>query len=217
MHAWKTTDAVQVIVGRRETMLPHCRTDFADMSKRDFDVPASIVGVQEWIKQFMDDGIVMIGGSPVYSHLYFRAFHHILQLLMNRKWGDRLCDDARPELSGSLTKMFERMSIFDQAKLIERAVWLLNEWPERFLDVCRRQNILSSPLLHDLVDAPFWYWNVVIRELYRPDRVVSKEEIKAAIAYMEEYGMPVNQQRLSRLLGVHQVFRKRVVKLDDLM
>ena len=98
-------------------------------------VPDELVSVTKHLLKILDDGIVMIGGSPVYSHLYFRVLHHILQLMMNRKWGDRLCDDARPELSGSLTKMFERMSIFDQAKLIERAVWLLNEWPERFVDV----------------------------------------------------------------------------------
>jgi len=69
--------------------------------------------------------------------------------------------------------------------------------------------VWGSALLHDMEDAPYWYWDVVMRELYRPDRVVSEEEIKAAIAYMEGHSMPVNQQRLSRLLGVHQVFRKR--------
>lgn len=176
-------------------------------------MPDSVVRVQEWIKRIMDDEYVIREGVPVYSHLYFRVLHHILRVLMSRKWGDRFWDEVRPELSGSRAKAFERIFIPDQAKLIEKAVWLLDEWPERFVDVCRRQNILSSPLLHDLVDAPFWYWDVVIWELYRPDRVVSEEEIRAAIAYMEGHGMQVNQQRLSRLLGVHQVFRKK--KYDD--
>jgi hypothetical protein len=172
-------------------------------------VPDGLMDVTKYLLKALDDGIVMIGGSPVYSHLYFRVLHHILQLMMNRKWGDRLCDGARPELSGRLTKMFERMSISDQAKLIERAVWLLNEWPERFVDVCRRQRVLSSALLHDLEVAPFWYWNIVARELYQPERRIADEEIRAAIAYMERRGMLVNQQGLSKLLGVNQVFRKR--------
>lgn len=66
---------------------------------------------------------------------------------------------------------------------------------------------------HGMSDAPFWYWDVVMKKLYRPDRGMTNEEIRAAIAYMERHDMPVNQQRLSRLLGVYQVFRKR--KYDD--
>jgi hypothetical protein len=178
--------------------------------------PDELVGVTKFLLKVLDDGIAMIGGSPVYSHLYFRVLHHMLQLLMNRKWGDQLWEEAGAELSGSRTKMFERMEIFDQAKLIKRAVWLLDEWPERFVDACRRQKILSSALLHDFFDAPFWYWDVVMRELYRPDWGVSEEEIKAAIAYMKGHGMLINQQRLSRLLGVHQVFRKRGRKFNNL-
>ena len=70
----------------------------------------------------------------------------------------------------------------------------------------------GSALLHDMDDAPFWYWDVVMRELYRPDRVVSEEEIKAAIAYRERHGMPVNERSLSRLLGVNLVFRKECLR-----
>lgn len=188
---------------------PHCRADLADVAKEYRDVEYSIVDAEERIRQIMDDGYVVMGGVPVYTHLYFRVLHHILRLLMNKKWGGRLWNEVGLELSVSRAKAFERMVIVDQAKLIERAVWLLDEWPERFVDVCRRQRILSSALLHDLVDAPFWYWDVVMREMYRPDRVVSEEEIRAAIKYMKKHGMLINQQRLSRLLGVSEVFRKR--------
>ena len=51
-------------------------------------------------------------------------------------------------------------------------------------------------------NPPFWYWDVVMRELYRPDRGGADEKnMGGAIAYMEGHGMLTNQQRLSRLLG----------------
>lgn len=175
-------------------------------------VPASdeLVGVTLCLLKALSDGFVVIGAKPIYSHLYFRVLHHILRMLMSRKLEDKLWDEDSPAFNSRRSRAFERMTIPDQARMVEKAAWLLDEWPGRFVDACQRQRILSSVLLHDLEIAPFWYWDVVMRELYRPDRGMTDEEIRAAIAYMEGHGMLINQQRLSSLLGVHQVFRKRI-------
>lgn len=180
-------------------------SDATDFSQ----VPSELVEVTDRLLKVLADGIVMISGSPVYSHLYFRVLHHMLRMFINRKWGAKLSGVIGFELVGGRTRMFESVALHDQAKLIEKAVWFLDEWPERFVDICRRKKVLSSVLLHDFEDAPFWYWDVVMRELYRPDRGMTEEEIRSAIAYMERRNIPTNQQRLSRLLGVNQVFRKR--------
>lgn len=177
--------------------------------------PEECIRVTDFLSKILDDGYADINNAPVYSHLYFRVLHHILRLVMSRKCGGRLRAEVGMEWGATRVKSFEAIPISDQARLVEKAVWLLDEWPRRFVDVCRRQRILSSVLLHDLEVAPFWYWDVVMRELYRPDRGVAEGEIRAAISYMGMNGLVINEQKLSRLLGVNQVFRKRAVKLDD--
>ncbi|MGB4598634.1 MAG: TniQ family protein [Trichlorobacter sp.] len=186
-----------------------CRMSLVQGRASPSSAPDELVVVTNRLVQAFKAGVVVIGGKPIYSHLYFRVLHHVLRMLMSGKWGARLRSEVGLEWVGDHMQTFERVLIQDQARLIEKAVWLLDDWPKRFVDLCQRQGIWSSALLHDVEDAPFWYWDVVIRELYRPDRVVSEEEIKAAIAYMEGHGMPVNERSLSRLLGVNQVFRKR--------
>jgi len=49
--------------------------------------PGEFVVVANRLIKTLDDGTVFIDGSPVYSHLYFRVLHHMLRMLMSRKWG----------------------------------------------------------------------------------------------------------------------------------
>lgn len=179
-------------------------------------VPEEVLTVIERLQRIIADGYVVIDGVPVYSHLYFVVLHQILKLLMNRKYGPTLCEGVGLDFSLIMQgKAFEAVSLHDQASLLVKAVWLLDDWPERFIDVCARQRILSSGLLKDLKVAPFWYWKVVVANLYRPDRVVTDEEIREAIGCMEREGVVVSEASLSRLLGVRQVFRKRKSKMTD--
>jgi hypothetical protein len=61
---------------------------------------------------------------------------------------------------------FERESIRQRALLLQTAAWLLEEWPHRFVSVCREARIYSSVLLRDMADPPFWYWSVVREHLF---------------------------------------------------
>lgn len=186
-----------------------CRNSLVSAKARFLAAPDPLVAVAGRLNKALVDGMVVVGETPVYSHLYFKVLHHVLRMLMSGKWGARLRSEVGLEWVGDHMQTFERVLIQDQSRLIEKAVWLLEEWPERMISICRRQRVWESTLLHDIEHAPFWYWDVVMRELYRPDRIVAEEEIRAAIVYMRGRGMLVNQQRLSRLLGVYQVFRKR--------
>lgn len=147
---------------------PVCRFALHDLSGENSEMPARAVGAQEQIRQIMEHGYVVKGGAAVYSHHYFKALHHMLRMLMSRKWGDRLRSEVGLEwVVDNCRKAFERVAIRDQARLLEKAVWLLDEWPWRFVAVCRRQKVWGSALLHDLDDAPFWYWRVVEELLCR--------------------------------------------------
>jgi len=166
----------------------------------------------------LDKGFILISGQPVSSHLYFQILHQILKLMMSPRYGQNMqnaLDFELPDISNLRT--FEALPAAIQSQLLNKALWLLDKWPERFIEVCCQEKVFSSELLRDLKQAPFWYWEVVVRLLYHPDRVVSENEFREAIKYMESQGVTILEGTLSNWLGVSQVFRKRHIKLEDLM
>jgi len=76
--------------------------------------------------------------------------------MLSRHYGSRLLDGVgidSLEISGC--KTLESVQIRDQARMLNKAVWPLNEWPQRFIGVCERMKLFSSALLRDLEQAPF--------------------------------------------------------------
>ena len=45
------------------------------------------------------------------------------------------------------------------------AGWLLEDWPERFVEVCRRERVMATTLMDDMEPPPFWYWRVIAERL----------------------------------------------------
>lgn len=180
---------------------------------------ADLLEIAQYLHTVLEDGYVLIGDKPVYSHLYFIVFYQLLKLLISRKYGPQLCAGVGlewPPICGN--RIFKTALPEDQAIMLVKVAWLLDEWPDRLIRVCERQRLLSSALLRGMENkVPFWYREVVIRTLYRPDRTVSEDEIRAAIRYMQSKDMIISELTLSRLLGVHQLFRKRELKLKDFL
>lgn len=171
---------------------------------------SEILWAVEHFYSVLDDGYLMIGKAPVYSHLYFYVLHQLLKLMLSRKYGEKLMDGVGLKQDQSIGyKSFEGVPIQLQAEMLVKAVWLLEEWPERLISVCSRQKLLSSALLRDMNPTPFWYWKEVIERLYQPDRFVTYAEVQEAIRFMEKYGIDYSELALSRMLGVGQVFRRR--------
>jgi hypothetical protein len=113
-------------------------------------------------------------------------------------------------------KKFELFPIREQAQLLIKAVWILNAWPKRFIDICNQQHLYCSPLLHDFEPAPFWFWKVVTDNMYHPDVTITDEEIQSAARYMKKQEMSVSEFSLSKMLGTRDIFRKRKMKIGDL-
>lgn len=173
-----------------------------------------VIAVVEYLYKIMDDGYVMVAGVPIYSHLYFTVLHQILKLMVSRRHGNRFRDGVGLDhLDMAECNIFEAVPLQAQAELIVKAVWLLERWPQRFINICRQQKLYSSVLLKDLEEAPFWYWHIVMESLYRPDSVVTLMEVQEAVRYMVKRGMSLSESSLSKMLGVRQVFRKRDLRV----
>lgn len=186
----------------------------------------NIVRFQRFLLDILDKGWVDLPTvGPVYSHLYFDVLHHLTRLLAALKWTKWLCGNISHYL-GEITydvpqfqrsRYIEFLCVEDRSILNTIAGWLLSEWPDRFIWFCRKRNLLSSLLLRDMARPPYWYWIVVTESLYHPDQKVTEKEIQEASRFMERHGIPISEFSLSKMLGVSQVFRKRAMKLGDLI
>jgi hypothetical protein len=62
---------------------------------------------------------------------------------------------------------FEQIPIAGRVYLLDQAMWLLTEWPDRFIAVMRYHRINSTSLLRDMSgEVPFWFNTIVNEHFY---------------------------------------------------
>ena len=113
---------------------------------------------------FLDWGWTFAGDETFqYSHLYFGALRNLLCKLRSGFEVRRLLDAAQRELGITVEWLsppstpFESHGIVERHCLLQIAIWLLRDWPTRFLRVAREANIRHSELMRDFDGDPFWF------------------------------------------------------------
>lgn len=157
------------------------------------------------------------GSGPVYSNLYFAAFRRVVKALAGgrregKAWKAAVAAGGLPGGYYALSsgrREIETMGVGERFRLCFAASRLLEDWPNQFVGFCEKHEILSTDLLRDSENPPFWYWNVVNERLSRPNRVPSKAEIEGAVSFLRRAGFRCLRTDVSRLLGFRDVFRKR--------
>jgi hypothetical protein len=156
-------------------------------------------------------------GQKTYSQLYFDVLHRLMRLVALGPRSISLrralalagapatydCDVANPH------PVVEALSLPTRRAALQSSIWLLQYWPERFVDFCVRNHAWESLLLKDFHRPPYWFWSVVHERLNRKNVDFNLPEIASAIRYLRRSGSIVNQLTVSRLLGARDVFRKR--------
>lgn len=120
--------------------------------------------------------VEVLGHGPVYSHLYFNVVHQLLKLLTAvsadalrlgaavRRELNR--EDFAPAKGRSRQGVsFDGLAVAERHILLGMAGWLLEDWPRRFVDLCRRERVWATTLLADMEAPPFWFERVVNEEL----------------------------------------------------
>lgn len=174
----------------------------------------------------IDAGFMQVSESVVtYSHLYFAVLRQIMKVMAMR---DRRIHRLRSAISNSfglapyvppMTKAHldvQELSTSARRQLLGLARCLLEEWPNRFIELLREHKIWSSLWLRHFEPgsqerprtAPFWFWSVVHEHLYHAKYCPSETEMFAAIDHLKQRGMVLNKSSLSRLLGVAVIRRK---------
>ena len=98
---------------------------------------------------------------------YFSVLGHTLRLLATR--AERAVplrelvagESHSPEILNWRDEVnwlkFDGMGISDRRNFLGAASWLLDEWPERFLRICRTAHLRPSDVMRDFLDTPPWY------------------------------------------------------------
>ena len=107
-----------------------------------------------------------------YPHQYLRVLRQLVWLLASPFEPARsLQVDMRLRFNQPAEKLtasvwFERLPISERIRLLEQAMWLLEDWPDRFTAVMRYHRLKSSTLLREMKDVPFWFHAVVAESFY---------------------------------------------------
>lgn len=165
----------------------------------------SIVALRS-LATFPDLGWWFIGNQTLqYEHLYLDALRHLLMVLPSGR-GPQLLSYIEKQTgwcshvqSGPRT-LFELRPLAVRHNLLVSALWLLDDWPERFLRASKDCGVPQSGILR-AISLPFWFESTIrlglstCRQLPR-----TAEEAKHAANYLAKQG-PVSSTGVGRLLG----------------
>lgn len=173
---------------------------------------------------FIDNGLAVAGSHDFqYAHLFLQGLRRVCEMLAStgkRRRYDRLqravsaaTGLALPHGEGRGT--FESFSLYERHRVLLSALWMLMDWPARFVRVCNTAGISWSFVLADLDVAPYWFEHALKAMLDKSGYVVSPDEARHAAAYLEKNAIPVTKNAVQKLLGGRDHKAAQLYKIPD--
>jgi hypothetical protein len=146
--------------------------------------------------------------TPPCSIPFFRGLH-ILCSLINGRHGQRILQklsvatDFPVEFVGTKAhSRFNFIGIRDRLHLQMMVSWLLVDWPNRFVELCRYGRLTRSRISDEVDSLPFWLANVVNEFLDGRLYSFSESEIAQAMNHLKKMGSEMTPLALAKLLGI---------------
>jgi hypothetical protein len=96
----------------------------------------------------------------IYPHLYFEVLHQILKIIINKAYS------TEGKRSNTKTAIFELLPIDLRKKHLSMAIWMLEDFPGRFVKISQKEKFTRTRLFKDFKDIPFWYYDFVIGNFF---------------------------------------------------
>jgi hypothetical protein len=96
---------------------------------------------------------------------------------------------------------FDHLALSIRHDLLEAAWPTLKNWPDNFLRFSRDTGITVVDFNEDRPNLPNWMLAEIDGHLGQVGRYVTAEQVDQAIKQLKEEGLPINAQRVSKLVG----------------
>ncbi len=187
-----------------------CHVCGADLSRAEARDP-SVGDVQPLIQlqslaSFFELGWIFCGSASFqYAHLFMDVLHRICNLLISLR-GKSLLDLAACKMGFPPVEAvgnhqgFEYLPLRERHLLMMVGLWLLLDWPERFIHTCHDAHITSSRILADW-SAPYWFASVLNELLGCGEYSPTAREASNAAMHLSHKHKEVTARSVGRLLG----------------
>jgi hypothetical protein len=169
----------RIELGRRNQIpffpISTCSNCFAGLDRAPvIKAPDELVKLQKRLYGYLDSGSCD-DMKIQYSHLFFNGLRQLVILFSsNREGAVNLNREVSKQLkmrfekpSGGYKNNFDFLNLNTRAKILLKASWLIDNWPDRFREITAKTKTWSSTLLHDHKDeAPYWFWKEVMNHNY---------------------------------------------------
>ena len=146
--------------------------------------------------------------SIQYLYQLLDVLRHLCVLMSSKRRANCLLPYVARELGFEINTIdcysrvtFEKFSVSDRHILFHCSIWLVLDWPQRFINVCKINNLTYSYLLHDYLMPPFWFHSIIYFHLNISQYSPTLDEICFAKSYLLSMGQKAGITKTSRLLG----------------
>jgi hypothetical protein len=147
----------------------NCRNDISACMPR--QAPAHVIRLQSHINYCLAYGRNEAGYNSVE---YFRLLYKVVSLLLKKRQRDNLSAfvkdffamhnvvDFNPRL---YNLNVAQLPLKHQAELFAIATWLLDEWPARFIGLCKKHYLSNADILNWFGETPAWFESEIQKSL----------------------------------------------------
>lgn len=154
-------------------------------------------------------------GAESYSHLFFEGMRLLVRILISTGRPERLRATmlhSRSQLAlGVATTrtrpVFEELRLGDRALALTLCAELLDDWPTRFVALCRGSRVSSSYIVRYDAVTPYWLESVVKQWLNDQSYAPSQQERAAVLEYLDKMGVQISENLVRQLLGLSHTSR----------
>lgn len=169
----------------------------------------NVVFQQKLLDALVQGSSNQLPGGACYSLLLFRGLKRLLHLLGGEGRFKRVRELIAfehgllnfPQQTTSQFH-FEALRVGDRALMLSMLQTLLDEWPDRFTDLCRSARVSSSYLKNYINELPYWLYLPINDQLYDMPYSPSLMERREAKAYLTRHGDSATESAVRRLLGM---------------
>jgi hypothetical protein len=166
-----------------------------------------LLDFQKAFEILLSCGWISIANAPIYSFQYLRVVKQIMRIFFSNRPDcqkfKRLCSSKAqiemPQLQNNPDVEYARIS--DRRMSLKIALWVLLDWPERFIQVGSESHIYRTTFAKDLDSIPYWFdkvlWDSFDGRTYNP----SSQEIHYAADFLKSTRQKVNKSTLLCLMG----------------